>query len=173
MTEEWRAVPGWEPYEASSEGRIRRGNLIRTFQVTPNGYLSVNLSVDGKPKRVSVHSIVAQTFLGERPAGLQTAHLDGDKKNPRVANLAYVTPQENCLHKRDHGTMFSGERHNKATLTLETVEYIRSLDIQPYSRTNGFRAIGKLLGVSNAAVEAAYRGKNWKQSNIRASERVR
>jgi hypothetical protein len=85
----------------------------------PEGYLHHTLVRDqaGTRQRIALHILVATTFLGPRPEGLVIAHLDGDKANNRVGNLAYVTQRENVEHKRDHGTMPCGDRSHLSRLT--------------------------------------------------------
>jgi hypothetical protein len=57
--------------------------------VRPDGYLSVGLSRNSKQRAFYVHRLVAEAFLGPRPAGKETMHLNGDRTDNRVANLAY------------------------------------------------------------------------------------
>lgn len=119
LQEVWRAVPGWEGvYEASSFGRIRslgrivqrggRDMRVREKILAPNvhhsGYLRVNLSHNGRRSEQLVHWIVAATFHGERPLGMEIRHLDGDQTNNAAANLRYGTSRENKNDIKDHGT---------------------------------------------------------------------
>lgn len=53
---------------------------------------------------MKIHRLVANSFLGPRPAGLDTLHIDGDKTNNAVTNLRYGTRSENELDKVRHGT---------------------------------------------------------------------
>lgn len=79
---------------------IRRRGIRKTLAQTKNsgGYLYVSLSTpDYKGKR-SVHSLVAETFIGPNPAKMQVNHVDGDKLNNCASNLEYVTPAQNIRH---------------------------------------------------------------------------
>lgn len=116
MTEEWRTIPGHPNYEASTHGRIRsithttvgkdgvprtyQGKILATYTRDDMGHQSVPLGY-----RVSdeVHRLVARTFLGPRPPGLETRHLDGDGSNNRIENLAYGTHSENMIDRVEHG----------------------------------------------------------------------
>lgn len=119
LQEVWRAVPGWEGvYEASSFGRIRslgrivqragRDMRVREKILAPNvhhsGYLRVNLSHGGRRSEQLVHWIIASTFHGPRPDGLEIRHLDGDPANNRFDNLRYGTSTENKADISRHGT---------------------------------------------------------------------
>lgn len=114
MSEEWRPIPGYLGYEASSEGRIRsfrrkKGGvpLVLAQQARPNyDYLSVSVRYDndkGK-RRVNVHTLVAAAFNGPRPHGLEARHLNGNPRDNRSENLAYSTRSVNLLDKGKHGT---------------------------------------------------------------------
>lgn len=63
------------------------------------GYPVVGLTA-GKGKRTmrTVHSLVAEAFIGSRPANHEINHKDGCKTNNHVNNLEYVTPSENIRH---------------------------------------------------------------------------
>lgn len=84
----------------------RRARKLHPYKSNSRGnggdYLAVHHSMArGLHKRhVSVHSLVARTFLGPRPAGAHIHHIDGDKRNNAPSNLEYVTPTENQL--REH-----------------------------------------------------------------------
>ena len=67
------------------------------------GYYVVNPSIDGRNVLMYVHRIVADAFLGERPAGVEVNHIDGDKLNNAVSNLEYVTHERNMAHARGMG----------------------------------------------------------------------
>ena len=127
--ERWLAVPGWEGfYEVSDLGRIRsvdrtivrsdgvvqnwRG-LIRKPTVNPQGYLRVVLAREGGRVKATrtVHTLVAQAFLGARPDGMETRHLDGVKLNCKLSNLVYGTASANILDQVRHGV------HNMARKT--------------------------------------------------------
>lgn len=45
--------------------------------------------------RLYVHQLIAVQYLGPRPAGLKLRHLDDDRTNARLSNLAYGTDQQN------------------------------------------------------------------------------
>ena len=113
--EEWRPIPGWgDLYEASDLGRIRRivgrngsGYYSRITVLKPRvgkqGYYMVHLWRDGKPKTMMVHRLVAWTFLGPRPDGLEIRHLNDNKLDCRLVNLVYGTRSENKIDSVRNG----------------------------------------------------------------------
>ena len=123
--EVWKPIPGWqEYYEASSLGRIRsfdrevntRGGgkrIIRGRVLKPGknaqGYPQVSLVVNGKVTPKLVHRLIALTFYGVRPDGFETRHLDDNKENNCLTNLAYGTKSENMRDK-----VRNGRHHNSS-----------------------------------------------------------
>jgi hypothetical protein len=122
MTEQWRKVPGWDDYEVSDQGQIRRlerqvrqtglnGYYTRTFptrthRATPDGrgYLTVHLRHAGRSKVVWVHRLVLSTFGGEAPKGTECCHINGDRTDNRLVNLKWATRSENIHDSVRHGT---------------------------------------------------------------------
>jgi hypothetical protein len=89
--EEWRAVGRLGCFEVSSLGRIRcarTGRLKRPTR-TRSGHWVVNLYANGRSCVRNVRSVVAEAFLGPRPAGSFVAHLDGTLSNNCASNLVY------------------------------------------------------------------------------------
>ena len=110
--EQWREIPGYPELEASTLGQIRRGTqILPPFSggQGKNGYLKVY--VQGRPNRVRsrVHTLVARTWLGEAE-GRQVRHLNGDKHDNRLTNLAYGTNQENVDDMARHGTHWQKQK---------------------------------------------------------------
>ena len=118
--EEWRDIPGYEGmYQVSNLGQVRsigrtvtrsdgqvhryKGNILRT-PLNQRGYQVVNLCIHGKCQIRTVHSLIAETFIGTRPEGMEVCHSDGNKTNNRVDNLRYGTSSENKLDNVRHGT---------------------------------------------------------------------
>lgn len=115
----WAPIPGWVGYyEASNAGEIRslsrtvgrtdgrtvamKGRVLRP-SVNPKGYQIVVLARDGERRAYPVHRLIAETFLGPRPAGMHTCHNDDDKANNSAANLRYDTASANERDKVAHG----------------------------------------------------------------------
>lgn len=101
------------------------GRSLRPYNVA-DGYQGVALRHEGKTIRATVHSLVAEAFIGPRPAGFDVCHGDGDKSNNRFTNLRYATRTENIADKRKHGTSQDGERNQSAKLTNEQAKQIRN-----------------------------------------------
>ena len=116
--EQWRSIPGFPRHMISSEGRVFswHSQKFLTPGIGSHGYLKLNL---GFGKTRLVHVLVAEAFLGPRPAGQVVRHRDDNRQNPRLANLKYGTYAENtqdALRSRRHSG-FSRERALKSWAT--------------------------------------------------------
>ena len=83
-------------YNPKGEMRILRP---RTH---PSGYLYIGCFKGKGPNKVRlwrrVHRVVAQTFIGKIPKGMEINHKSGDKHDNRVDNLEIVSRQQNITH---------------------------------------------------------------------------
>jgi hypothetical protein len=108
--ERWLPVADYEGiYEVSDQGRVR--SLDRTV---PHGHTGTRRAAGkvlcpvidsvGYPfvhlgrrpqRRVRIHVLVLETFVGPRPSGLHGLHRDDVKTNGRLSNLRWGTQSEN------------------------------------------------------------------------------
>lgn len=95
MEEEWRDIN--TKYEVSSIGRVRNKLTQHIYKPSLRGsYLGLKVN----NKTISVHTLVAQAFLG-----LTVNHKDGDKFNNKLSNLEVMTIKKNARHARETGIM--------------------------------------------------------------------
>ena len=145
----------WHPvndgYEVSDHGRVRNrrtGHVLKPGRANRSGHLSVSL---GRGDKRYVHTLVAEAFVGPRPAGHEVRHLDGDSTNNRKGNLQWATRSRNSQDKKHHG----GQTNYK--LTPSQVEEIRFRLAIPY---HGLGAeLAREYGVSQAVVSAIKHGR--------------
>lgn len=117
--EDWRPVVGYEGrYLVSSLGRVwsqarrhrRVGMLLKPVN-GGQGYLVVNLRDGRDNARVhGVHLLLAAAFIGPRPEGQVTRHLNGVATDNRLDNLAYGTYGDNAHDAVRHGTHSQGSK---------------------------------------------------------------
>src|SRR5699024_7150413 len=86
-----------------SNGATRRlnGKLMRP--TLNSAYPHVSLSRNNERHTHYVHTLVLLAFVGERPAGMECLHKDGNPNNNRLDNLRWGTPSENNLDIVAHG----------------------------------------------------------------------
>jgi integrase len=97
MAEKWLDIAGYDGvYQVSDLGQVRNTQTNKILQPTKlkNGRIYVTLSSDGFQKKSTVHSLVADAFLGECPPGHEITHNDGDYTHNELSNLEYITRQE-------------------------------------------------------------------------------
>jgi hypothetical protein len=140
--ETWKAIPGWAArYEASSAGQIRSLDMLcpgrsqkptlrkgRTLKHVVKGgrYRCVTLTdAAGNRRQTFVHGSIALTFIGTKPKGSLTRHLDDNRANNTATNLAYGTRLDNAADAQRNGRVARGDRHGCAQLSEEAVRAIR------------------------------------------------
>lgn len=126
----WKDIIGYEnEYEVSNYGNIRRKikNLSKIEDIS--GYEKVTLCKNGKCINYSVHRLVAQTFLVNPEDKEQVHHKNFIKNDNNLANLEWVTPQENINYNVEEGVLRdqSGENNNMSKLTTQDVLFIKEL----------------------------------------------
>lgn len=104
--EVWKDVVGYEGlYQVSNLGRVRSFERKGTFtkikvqETVKGGYKRVNLYKNGRLKKMLVHRLVAEAFLGTPDKDMQVNHINGIVDDNRLENLEWVTVKENANHK--------------------------------------------------------------------------
>lgn len=122
MTEEiWRDIPRYHHCEVSNLGRVRykdyflysytgkggRPDKIRPAKLTGFGYYQVNIVPEDRStygRNESIHNLVAEAFIGPRPAqGYEVDHIDEDKLNNSPDNLRWIHHGENVSRSPNIG----------------------------------------------------------------------
>ena len=102
----WKDIEGYEGiYQVSNKGNVKslsrnvlRNNGKMQFinekilkpQDSGHGYNRVNLYKNKKPRLITVHSLVLETFTNKREKDMVINHIDGDKKNNTLKKLRMV-----------------------------------------------------------------------------------
>ena len=156
---EWRSVLGYEAYEVSNQGQVRRNGRILKTQPSPTGHLSVSLHDHGRRQQAQVHRLVLLAFVGPPPSKMEARHYpDRDPANNWLENLSWATRKTNFGDKVEHGTNLVGERNHLATLTWKEVQLIRD---NPERLSQ--RVLGKRFNVDQSNISYIQRGKTWRK----------
>jgi len=175
--EVWKPVPGHNFYEASNLGRVRsidrevphnryddktmrlRGKILKQHE-SPRGHKLVGLA---DKKKILVHRIILETFVGPCPEGQECRHLDGNPSNNRVDNLVWGSRRENCEDRIRLAESPRGSAHWNAKLCEEKVIAIRKL----FNKTNSTKEdLANLFDVSATTIMDAVNGRTWSWLNV-------
>lgn len=170
--EEWRDIPGFNGYQASTFGNIRsvdrtiirhngskcsrKGMLLKP--TISSGYYSVNLSTGEKIISKKIHVLVALTFLGERPDGYDIRHKDGNKLNNALSNIEYGTRSENMLD----GYKIYGKTMNCQKLSPQIAKAIR----KEHANGSSYRELARKYKVCKTTIGAIIRQEIYKDQAI-------
>lgn len=172
-SERWLPVVGYEGfYEVSDHGRVRtvprrvpcgenRTRSVPPRVLTPGfdgAYYHFTPVREGKQATKKLHHAVLEAFVGLRPQGTETRHLDGDPGNNALSNLCWGTKVENAADRISHGTQVRGEEHHNARATAATVRKIRKLYRQSFSQEE----IAARVGLGQSAVSSILTGATWR-----------
>jgi hypothetical protein len=165
-----KVITGHPGYVVGDDGSVltwwalnpgpRKLRLQAPREITPNlhgGYPRVSID----RTHCLVHVLVLEAFVGLCPPGMECRHLDGNKTNCRLSNLAWGTRQENMADRtrlNEHGNKSRpGEIHGRAKLTEDNVRMIRKLH-----RHRTYRALATQFHVSMVTIKGVVTGKTWK-----------
>lgn len=179
IEEIWKPVVGYEGYyEVSNLGRVRsiprtviykngktQGNYVGQIlkHDTANGkagpYKSVRLCINNKPKRKSVHRLVAEAFIPNPFNKPNVNHIDCDPSNNIVSNLEWCTQKENIAHSIKLGNHPRGSKTGTSIVTEEQVLEIRNLRLT----TNlTVQQLADMFGMKHGGVKQILLRKTWK-----------
>lgn len=170
--EEWRDIEGFEGiYQVSNIGRvkslgrviIRKDGIPQTikekilnFNIDKDGYLLVNLSLDGVIYKRKTHRLVAQAFI-PNPENLPIInHKDECKTNNCVENLEWCT----CKYNLNYGTnpaRISERVRNNSYLSKKVAQMTLDGEIIRIFPSN--HEVERVLGLKHENVSACALGK--------------
>jgi hypothetical protein len=99
MSEQWLPAVRDSRYLVSNQGGC----------IGPHGHLLTDKDRKGRPvarirrRRVFVHVLIMETFIGPCPEGQEVRHLNDVKNDNRLENLAYGTRSQNMLDLTANG----------------------------------------------------------------------
>ena len=163
-----KAITGWPGYLVSEDGMVfttKRTGLCKEPRPpklmklsSSNGYLRVKLRAPGKQQQKLVHRLVLETFVGPCPENCEASHLNGDRTDNRLENLAWETRQRNTDRRKEHGVSYVGENNPNVKLTDSQVREIRRrYSLGDVSQTT----LGVEFGVNQTMISHIIRRTCW------------
>lgn len=159
MKEIWKAIPKFETYYVSNLGRVRGPNGIKQQHLS-RGYCRVSFYRRGRPHFRLVHLLVAAAFIGRCPRHKLTNHKDGNKANPRLDNLEYITPKANTRHAMAAGLIshLQGSAKRNAKLHEDDIPKIFQAVAEGVSR----RKVAATFHISRTVLDLIILRKKWR-----------
>lgn len=165
---EYRTIPGYPAYRVGSDGSVwackqgtwERKTLSRQRHRNPGrAYLYVRLWRNNTSRKFFIQRLVLEAFVSARPEGMESRHLDGDPTNNHLSNLCWGTPKENATDNILMNRYVKGSTHLWAKITEADVRAIRN---HHANGTMKVKDLAKLFGITQGAVRAIIRRRNWK-----------
>ena len=165
----WKPVIGWEGiYSVSNLGRLRRdsggerivqGRILRGMSVLGYRVIDLRHKESGIKRKVLIHRLVVENFIGTIQEGLFVNHKNGIKHDNRVENLEIVTREENIAHAVKNKLHAFGERSGTAKLKKSQVDEIR----KRYSEGGiSQRILGLEYGLTRSGIQGIVNNRSWK-----------
>jgi transcriptional regulator with XRE-family HTH domain len=159
---EYRPVLNFPNYAVGSDGTVwtAHGGWIKQMKVNSfnKKYNGCNLVCGSRRRRVCIHTLVLEAFVGQRPKGMSCRHLDGNGFNNRLDNLKWGTPLEQSGDQKRHGTNLIGSRQNKSKLSEVDIAAIKKMLIGNVPT----KEIAFYFGVSSNTITRIASNKTWK-----------
>jgi plasmid maintenance system antidote protein VapI len=149
-------------------------NKYRKVTKNNDGYTVVNLSEKGIQKIISIHRIVALSFIenDNQEEKKEVNHIDGDKNNNNVENLEWVTHSRNNKHAFEIGLKEkpTGEKHGGAKLKETDIFLIKEL-----VESGNYTApqIAHKFGIATTTVRDIVSGKSWTYLNLKIENNLK
>lgn len=174
--EVWKIVPNYLYYEVSSLGRVRsvarsfvdasgrvyahKARLLAGTFTTSMGWVVDLAKADKSRKSLVVARLVLSAFVRLPEVGEVARHLNDNKDDNRLENLAWGSHQDNVADGVKNGRYRKLPHHKCVKLTEEQVKQAK-LRYVARSRTDGASAIARELRVHESAVYNAIHGNTW------------
>lgn len=116
--------------EVVTKNGVVKQRVSREMKLTENddGYMKLNLTVEGSRMNFSIHRLVADAHLpvNTDPTKTELNHIDGDKSNNHASNLEWTSHRDNILHAFRLGLKTQkGEKNSRALVSAEFVLMIK------------------------------------------------
>lgn len=120
MTEEWRTAPGFPAYAVSNLGRIKRLAVPHAKNFNPAERLLSprNAEVCLQGRWVQLARLILEAFVCAPPfPDAKARHLDDDRRNNHLTNLAWGSQKDNVLDAARNGLLVGRAQASKEVLS--------------------------------------------------------
>lgn len=185
--EKFETLKAFPDYEVSNCGRIRtKSRKVRYvhsvtgkehFRVTESRFLKIHenrrtgykfcqLYKDKKMYNLTIHSLVANTFLTRKSTLEIVNHKDGNKHNNVVGNLEFCSNEYNHEHATKNGLKANGTKVASSKLndsSVHAIKYFLNKGVSKYE-------LSKAFNVSKATIIFISQNKTWKHIALTGEE---
>lgn len=174
---EWYTLHSYPNYEINKQGIVKNkinNKIVKSYILTthknsnrPYKCLKVNVSNNGWNKNVSVHRLLAETFIPKIEGKDFINHKDGNSLNNDLSNLEWCNNSENIKHAYDTGLLKpflkgkSGKLHHTSIPII--CKDLQGNFIKKYENA----AETKLDGFNSAHVTQCCKGKEEKHKGFK------
>ncbi len=118
---EFRKIPSLKfLYEVNCDGtkfrNARSKRCLKCYRQSHNSkteYWVATVPIEGRNRKIFIHKVVAECWLGKKPEGYEVDHIDRNSLNNHWTNLRYVTRSQQMLN-RDYVSMWDTLMKNLA-----------------------------------------------------------
>lgn len=139
----WKQIAGFEQYEISDKGEVRRGEHILKPFISNSGYYMLHLWKNRKQYTVSIHRLVALTYIANKHNFPFVNHKDENRLNNISSNLEWCTAKYNINYgkaKEKISNRMKGNRNNVIQETSRT--YIKCIETGEIHFRNEWHRLG-------------------------------
>lgn len=154
----WKKIKGYEMYEVSTEGEVRRINSKKVLKPFYRGsskqksrYLGVKLCKDGTEKTFAVHRLVAEAFIPNPLHLPQVNHKDGNKINNSVDNLEFCNNSYNIWHS------YNVIHTSKPKISMSVLQYNKNGEL--IRKFDSINMASKELNIDSSSISSVCKGK--------------
>jgi hypothetical protein len=148
-------------FTTNPDGKIIHGSCIQNYR-------SLNIRNQGKSINRYIHKLVAELFIPRtNEEACFVIHMDYDKQNNRVENLAWVTREELTRHNANNPAILTKKiplRTKNYKLSVAQVLLIKQM-LQ--TGKNRIKIIAKQFGITSTQVNRIKNGVNWKRVQLK------
>jgi hypothetical protein len=111
-----KQIPNYPNYQIDTNGNVfnKYGKIIKQ-QKNRGGYKYINIYNNNGPKKITIHRLMATTYLDNPLNKPQINHINGIKTDNRIDNLEWSTASENGKHSYKLGLSKVSELNKQTT----------------------------------------------------------